>query len=186
METICKCSQCETELNENDFVAYDQKGEPVCESCENSSWEYANTVVTVHGNEKNVYDWCETFGFRNRESYEEENPNGVEAFKYHRTDGWRGYWDAEIAHGYEAIASGWSTGDYSDVPWKKAWHELTEAISEGEAEPPVEVIFALALTSNVFSMSTDIILRTCDKQRFTEWVSAELGITVEDLQRSLK
>lgn len=186
METLCKCSQCETELNENDFCAYDLNGAPVCESCENSAWDYANTVVTVHGNDRNVYLWCDTFGFRNRDSYEEENPSGVDGFEYKRTDAWRGYWDVEIAHGYQAIATGWSTGDYTDVPWKKAFHQLTDAIAEGEAEPPVEVIFAMGLTSNVFSMSTDIIIRTCDLQRFTEWMSEEIGITVEALQNSLK
>lgn len=186
MKTLCQCASCEQELEENDFSAFNLKGEPICESCERDAWNYRNTIVSVHGNEKNVYDWCEDFGFRNRESYDAESPNGVDGFEYVSTSSWRGYWNVQISDGYKAIASGWTTGDYSDVPWKKAFHELTTAISEGYAEPPVEVIFSFGQTSNVFSTTTDIILRKADIERFAFWVEHRIGVSVEDLVNSLK
>jgi hypothetical protein len=186
MKTLCQCVSCEQELEENDFFAFDLKGNPVCESCEQSAWQYKNTIVSVHGNDKNIYDWCEEFGFRNRETYDEDSPSGVEGFEYVSSSAWRGYWNVIIAEGYKSIASGWSTGDYSDVPWKKAFHELTTAISDGNAEPPVELIFSFGQTSNVFSTTTDIILKESDIERFAHWVEYRIGVSIDDLKNSLK
>ena len=181
-----KCSHCERELDENDFCTFDKDGNDVCESCESDAWNYANSVITIHGEDKKSYLWCEAFGFREREYFEEESPNGVDGFKYVRTDAWRGYWDVEIAHGYTTLASGWATGSYSDVPWKHAFNDLVDRIQEGELQPPVELIFAFGLTSNVFSTSTDVIVRECDLKTLTMWLTLVAGISIEELEQALK
>lgn len=180
-----KCASCEAEITENDFVAITIDGKDLCESCEQSSWEYANTVVTVKGYETKKYLWCQDFGFRDAENWDDESPNGVNGFKYIRTDGWRGYWDVEIDDRYTNIANGWSTGRWSDVAYKHSFNDFVEQIQGGEVYCPFELIFSFALTSNVFSVTSDVIILTRDVDAFNEWIADELGLTVEDLQSAL-
>jgi hypothetical protein len=181
-----KCTSCEAEINENDFVALTQDGEEYCESCEQNAWEYPNTIYTMKNGEKTKYLWCSPFGFRNAEYWEEESPNGVEGFKYHRTDGWRGYWDTEIQKGYIPLASGWSTGKWSDVAYKHTFNDFVDDILDGTIECPYELIFSFALTSNVFSVSSDVIIKESDLDSFTEWLIQETGYNVDDLKKALK
>lgn len=186
METITKCSCCEAEITENDFVAFTNDGQEYCESCERGAWDYANTVVTVKNGETKKYLWCTEFGFRDADYWEEDSPNGVNGFKYVRTDAWRGYWDVEVKEGYTNLASGWSTGRWSDVSYKHSFNDFVERIQDGDVECPFELIFSFALTSNVFSVASDVIIKTKDLDAFTEWIAEEMGISVTDLQYALK
>ena len=179
-----KCKHCKSVIEENDFYAYDKNSDPVCESCEQSAWGYANTVVVYNLSEKQTFKWCDEFGFRD-DYWEERNPKAVSGFKYVRTGGWRGYWDVIIADGYKAVASGWSTGSWSDVPWKHLFNDFCEKISEGEVECPFELTFAFGLTSNVFSVSSDVIIKESEMDSFLEWMSAELGYGAEELNNAL-
>lgn len=183
-QTICAC--CEQEINENDGIYYTQDDKPYCESCESGAWDYSNTVVECHQGENTRYIWCAEFGFRHTEYWEEVNPDGVDGFKYIRTDGWRGYWDPVIAEGYTTLASGWSTGRWDDVAYKHKFNDLVEGIHQGELECPCKVIFAFGLTSNVFSVASDVIIREKDLEAFQEWLCQEAGITIEELQNSLR
>lgn len=179
------CKHCESVIEENDFYTDDKNGDPVCESCEQSAWGYANTVVVYNLSEKQTFKWCDEFGFRD-DYWEERNPKAVSGFKYVRTDGWRGYWDVIIADGYKTVAFGWSTGRWDDVPWKHLFNDFCESISEGEVECPFELTFAFGLTSNVFSVSSDIIIKESEMDSFLEWMSAELGYGAEELNNALK
>lgn len=180
------CSQCNCELTEDDFIAYSKSDEVYCESCEQSAWDYSNSVLVVKDGETKKYIHCTEFGFRDAEYWAESSPNGVADFKYVRTDGWRGYHDPVIEDGYTTLASGWSTGRYSDVAYKHKFNDFVDQIAEGEIECPFELIFAFGLTSNVFSVSSDVIIRTKDLDAFTEWLAEYTGYSVEDLEYSLK
>lgn len=179
-----QCSSCKEAVSE-DYVFYNKEGEHFCESCESDAWQYASSVVVAEGGEIRKHLWCSDFGFRDAEWWEESTPNGVEGFKYIRTDGWRGYWDVEIAHGYTTLASGWSTGRYDDVSWKHTFNDFVEKIAEGEY-CPYEIVFAFGLTSNVFSVASDVIIKEADLEGFTEWLGESLGITSEQLNSALK
>lgn len=181
-----KCACCEAEITENDFICYTLDDQPYCESCEGEAWNYANTVVTTQNGESKKYIWCAEFGFRDAEYWEESDPNGVSGFKYVRTDAWRGYWDVEIAEGYTALASGWSTGRWSDVSYKHRFNDFVDQIGQGEVECPFEIIFAFGLTSNVFSVSSDVIIKTRELDSFTEWLAGEMGMEVDDLESALR
>lgn len=183
--TLCSC--CKKEIDEDrDPVYFTQSGEVYCESCESGAWDYANTVVVCEIGENKKYIWCAEFGFRDTENWEDESPDGVDGFKYIKTDGWRGYWEPEIAPGYVTLASGWSTGRWEDVAYKHKFNDLVDAIHEGEIECPFKIVFAFGLTSNVFSVSSDVVIRKYDLEEFTEWLAVEAGITTEELSLSLR
>lgn len=186
METITICSCCEQEINENYGIHYTQDDKPVCDRCEGEAWNYASSVLVTKNGETKKYLWCSDFGFRDAEWWEDRSPNGVKGFKYVRTDAWRGYWDPIVEDGFITLASGWSTGNYDDVSWKHAFNDFVDEIAQGNAECPFEVIFAFGLTSNVFSVASDIIIRTRDLEAFTEWVAEETGYTITQLQKALK
>lgn len=186
MEILCKCSGCDAELNENDFVATNLKGESLCESCETSAWQYSNSVIVAHEGEVKTYEWCSDFGFRDCEYYEYSDPAGVDGFTYHRSDAWRGYWSPDVSKGFIDIASGWATGDYSDVPWKHKFNALVDDIQSGELSCPYKVVFAFGLTSNVFSTSTDVLVKEAELERFTNWLQEEAGLSIDELKLSLK
>lgn len=184
--TTHACASCNKEIGENDFVAINCKGESICESCEQNAWDYSCSVIkSQHGTICN-FQWCEEFGFRDTQYWGERQPNGVDGFKYIRTDGWRGYWDVVIAEGYTTLASGWATGRWDDVSYKHGFNELVENIQDGTLECPYELIFAFGLTSNVFSISSDVIIRKSDIENFSEWLVEEAGLSIEDLQSALR
>lgn len=185
MET-CKCSSCDQELDqENDFYTYGKEDKIYCESREQSAWEYANTVVVVQGGEITKYIWCSEFGFRNTEDWEEAELDSVTGFEYIRSDGWRGYWNAQIGEDYVVVANGWSTGKWEDMAYKHDFNDFVEKIGSGELECPFELIFAYGLTSNVFSVASDVVIKESDLEAFSEWIAQEAGLSVEDLKHSL-
>jgi hypothetical protein len=186
MENLCTCNGCGKELDENDFVAINLEGESLCESCESSAWDYTNKVMIAHEGEVTNFEWCSDFGFRDTQYYEQCDPAGVDGFKYHRTDGWRGYWEPIVSKGFVDIASGWATGDYSDVPWKHKFNALIDEIQSGELSCPYKMVFVFGLTSNVFSMSTDVLVKEAELERFTNWLQEEAGLSIDDLKQSLR
>ena len=182
----CTCSSCQTEINtDNDFYRYNRKDEILCESCEQSAWEYSNTVVTVKDGEVKTYRWCDDFGFVDTEYWESAELDSVTGFEYVRTDGWRGYWNAQIGEGYKVVANGWSTGKWDDVAYKHDFNDFVEQIGKGELECPFELIFAYGLTSNVFSVASDVVIKEEDFEAFSEWIAQEAGLTLEDLRDAL-
>lgn len=186
-KNIIKCASCQAEIDTDRDGSYiTRSGEEICESCEQSAWEYPCQVIEVVGGESTKYLWCSEFGYRNAEYFEEAEVEAIPEFKYVRTDGWRGYWDVVLGSGYKSIASGWSTGYYDDVQYKHLFNDLCDQIMEGEVFPPVKVYFAFAPTSNVFSTSSDIIIREADEEAFIGWLSDEMGIEIEDVKKALR
>ena len=186
MENLCTCSSCDNEIDNNDFVAINLKGESLCESCESSAWQYTNKVVVAHEGEISSYEWCSDFGFRDLENFEQCDPAGVDGFTYHRTDGWRGYWEPEISKGFIEVASGWATDSHDDVPWKHKFNDLVDNIHTGELSCPYKIIFVFGLTSNVFSTSTDVLVKESELEKFTTWLQDEAGLSIDDLKQSLR
>jgi len=184
---VIKCACCSAEINTDTDCEYITKsGESYCESCEQSAWDYPCQVISVQNGESKKYYWCAEFGYRDAEYFEEADIDAVPNFKYVRTDAWRGYWDVEIGAGYTNLASGWSTGYYEDVPWKHKFNDLVDDVLSGELICPYEIIFSFAPTSNVFSTSSDVIVRESEIDYITEWLCNEVGISVDELKQSLK
>lgn len=181
METCKHCNE------ESEYTLFDVNGEPICESCEQNAWNHHQSVFVCEDGESKKFIWCEEMGWRSAEYFEQEEPSGVETWKYVRTDGWRGYYAPILKDGYTDIASGWVTGRYDDVRYKHTFNDLYDRIIEGEIDCPFRVIFAFGLTSNVFSVTGDVIVRESDAEKFGEWLIAEAGLEngIDDLQSAL-
>jgi hypothetical protein len=91
----------------------------------------------------------------------------------------------EIADGFTCVAEGWTTGDYDDVKWKWDFNEFVNKVHEGELVPPVELFFIFAQTSNIFSTSAQLVVRTHQENTFLNWLAQEAGFTKEQLQQAL-
>jgi hypothetical protein len=180
---VLECAACGCDIEYgNSYI--DEDGADVCESCEANAWNYANTVVVISDGEVTKF-LHSSMGWREAEYFEQESPDAVEKFEYKSTDGWRGYHQPVLADGYVTLADGWSTGNYSDVPWKHKFNNFVSELASGEKVCPVDVTLAYGLTSNVFSVSTDIIVASGDVDEFTAWVANEMGYSVDDLQAAL-
>jgi hypothetical protein len=75
---------------------------------------------------------------------------------------------------------------YDDVKWKWDFNEFVDKVHGGELVPPVELFFIFAQTSNVFSTSAQLVVRSHQEQTFLNWLAQEAGLTKEQLQNALK
>ena len=71
------------------------------------------------------------------------------------------------------------------MAYKHGFNDFVEQIGAGELECPFELIFAYGLTSNVFSVASDVVIKEEDFEAFSEWIAQEAGLSVEELQRAL-
>jgi hypothetical protein len=168
----------------------------LCPGCDeqDAGSDYGSTIHRfVPGEEKSEHEYV-LFGDHNAygcaEDYTDEPfdwftellPSPWPGRKYIRTDAWRGYYNTqEILVGLTSVENGWTTGDYSDVPWKKDIHTFIAALSEGEIEPPCTIFILFEPTSNVFSMGTDLLCKDEDAEALTAW----LAQSAYDLHRAL-
>ena len=88
---------------------------------------------------------------------------GVRAWrlKYVRTDGWRGYYEAQAVKkaGWVKLDSSWVTGNWDDAPEGHASDDVEAGLEALAARKELEgykVAIVFSPTSNVFSTSYDI------------------------------
>lgn len=77
---------------------------------------------------------------------------------YHRTDGWRGYWEVVPVEGWQKIGEGCNCGDWDDAPHGTSNAECEAQIVE-LANANEEVVVVLCGGSNVFAMQYDVLGR---------------------------
>lgn len=87
----------------------------------------------------------------------------VARLKYHSTNAWRGYWDAEPVkkHGWTKLDSDWITGDWDDAPEGHASSDVEsklKALAKQYAKTHQDVLVIYTPTSNVFSSSYDVLV----------------------------
>lgn len=186
------CTECGFELDQdNDYYEYNAKDEIICQDCCSSHWDSAVSIYEYDPEFESVdhIQYSYILGkTRSLEKYDEfdELPKCIKSAGWKSTDAWRGYVDVELAEGYTCVANGWTTGNYDDVKWKWDFNEFVEKIINGELVPPVEVNFIFAQTSNVFSTSTDIAVKTHQEDTFLNWLAKEADLTKEQLQNALQ
>jgi hypothetical protein len=126
--------------------------------------------------------------YRDTENYEEQEgaPSCIKGAKWTSTGGYRGYVDVEINDGYTLVADGWSTDRYDDVRWKWDFNDFVDKIHNGELVQPTMLYFIFSPTSNVFSTSSQIVVRSYEEDTFLNWLSDEAGLTRQELQDALR
>jgi hypothetical protein len=84
------------------------------------------------------------------------------------------------------VADGWSTDRYEDVRWKWDFNDFVDKIHNGELVPPTMLYFIFSQTSNVFSTSSQIVVRSHEEDTFLNWLADEADLTRQELQDALR
>lgn len=201
-----KCKGCGEFFDpEYDSAYYTREGELRCFSCYEAAEQYASTVVAIlpqtepgDVDNETLYSEVITTKFDDEFTYyslsedeifdaeDESYPEPVKSQGYHRTDGWRGYTTFEFLEGFETVESGWVTGYPDETTRRKAdIGELFESLKSGELVPPVALYWVFGITSNVFSVACDIVVRSEDREQLEAWLEECAGTSVEDLHYQL-
>jgi hypothetical protein len=189
-EPIQKCTECGQEINQdNDWYEYNSKDEIICEGCYEHHWESAVMVYEFDPEEESMrrLDYAFTLDkTRDTDNYDtfDGTPMCIKGAKWEGN--YRGYIAVDFEEGYESVANGWTTDRYDDVKWKWNFNDFMENIIKGELIPPVEVWFIFAQTSNIFSTSVDVVVRTHQSDTFLNWLADEAGLTRDELQEALR
>lgn len=190
-ETITKCSDCETVLNEDDGFAYSElTDKSFCYDCEQSDLEYASTLLKVHGDpeaEKVVFGDSFAMGeYGDIPDWFNELFDDWKGRRYEKTDAWRGHYETvKNFKDVTVLASGWTTGWADEFHLRKAYfNTFGEEICENFYGSVAPIYFLTEPTSNLFSTSIDFFCATKDVEKVTAWLN-EIGYPIEKLQEWL-
>ena len=193
MNESIKCDNCFEEINpEEDYHRYGRT-ELLCEDCSDGEWDNAPRLF-VYGHpthdEGDKFFWSDQFGFANEYLEElfgdQEQTLPVSGFEYVKTDAWRGYWNPQIREEFISF-DGWSTG-YADesLQHKNILHELLDDLAEHHVSLYCPIWVIIAPTSNVFSQSTDIVIKKAHLDYFEDFLFDNYSVTLDELKQSLK
>jgi hypothetical protein len=135
-------------------------------------------------------DWAiETIRYDAWGAYDPDNGDVSDWFwtiyqgrKYNRIDGWRGYFDTTFA--LSVLASGWVTGDWGDVAYKRTIHRFGEWIKANWESLPAALYVVLEPTSNIFSTSCAICCEAEHVDKLTTFLES-VGFSISDLESAL-
>ena len=184
-----KCEACDEWFTDAEWQNSGMYGDlteaSLCESCYESDTTYPSTLHRfVPGEDKSDHEYVlfgdhkaygasedcldEAFGW-----FTDLLPEDWKGRPYIHTDAWRGYFDtSSVLKGLKEVESGWMTGDYGDVPWKRDSHSFLQALTDGEITPPCVVYVLFEPTSNVFSTATTILAPEDKAAELAEWLTS--------------
>jgi hypothetical protein len=168
---IYTCSLCGEEYDENEMTST-RDYELACISCENHEYEYASSYLYADEDGAIIDLFTKHFG---------EYPEPVKEEKWKSTSAWRGYTYWEYNEDFEVIEEGWVTGYPDSTTQRKIkLSDLYDKIRNEEVHPPCQMWWLFGLTSNVFSQSSDLIVRSENKAEFLAWL-VNLGFSIDKL-----
>jgi hypothetical protein len=172
--------------------AYDDDGKPICNWCTESDRSYPNAVVVFGPGHAPESIMIGDYLVENTSGFAVDEQLIFQIFGrpvYHKTDGWRGYYEFVVPPGMTSIADGWYTGwataDDPAVSHKLDIYALQEALGEHGDKLPCEVYVLVTTTSNVFSQGMDIVVADADVEAFVGWLNEWAHLSVEDLDGAL-
>lgn len=174
-QEIHTCSLCGVEVSENDST-FTRDYEVACYGCEEAEMNYASRCL--HANEDGVemIEFSKNFG---------DYPEPVKEECYKHTSAWRGYTYWIYEDGFELVEDGWITGYADSTTQRKVeLSDLYDMIRNKEAYPPCDMWWLFGVTSNIFSQSSDIVIRFKDKEIFISWLET-LSFTIAKLHYAL-
>jgi len=193
-DNLQKCNCCEQEIDYDTMYSKETlQGEVLCEECCDEPWEHSPTLISfghpTHDEGEKFY-WCKEYDFANsylEELYgDDEQTLPVNGFEYVRTDAWRGYWSPQIREEFMSF-DGWYTGWVDEtISHKLTLNQLLDDLGEQHLDLYFPIWVIMCPTSNVFSQSTDIMIKKADLSRFEDLLFDNYGITSKELQNSLK
>jgi hypothetical protein len=173
-----KCIACGETMTKKEFEnrgTYANRGEydgkPIHEDCETDdvSEPIASIVHFLDGYkyQASIGEYC-VQAFDGDDDLVREISDGI---SYHKTDGWRGYYDGETPVGFVKMLDTWFCGfDGHNLNDDDYSSQLQKKFNDDEI-PPVELILVFYRTSNAFSMCLNVYVRPKDKVKLIKWLT---------------
>lgn len=183
-----KCPSCEEFSPTEDWRFGELSKREICYGCYESDCEHASTLVRYTSEGKEAVRFGDDIAHETE--YGEDPPswfwNIFEARNYIRTDGWRGHYQTTFNNGFVKLASGWVTGWPDEtVSHKRVACDLSGWLGEEEnlLDLPAPIYWLFDPTSNVFSLASDIFVKSEDREAIEGWLRA-LGFESEAIKDS--
>ncbi len=171
-----ECAGCGESIEEDEYRPSQNGDDLYHDECWFSEFDYASTVWIIQGEEPQKVLVC-SHGTYDGEYLEDYDGALTISRAYHRTDGWRGYYETRL-EGFEEVEAGWTTGNWGDAisASKQDFNTWAQSLIEGKATLPegLTVVLAFDPTSNVFSTAAGVF--TNDADLFNQALSVPAGL----------
>ena len=162
---MAKCVGCDEEIKDGEGMR-GLEGEPVCETCYYESEPCATVYYSRNDDEPHyITDY-------------RDDTEGDFTVKYHRTDGWRGYYEVESENWvnvHEDCILAYSTDAAELQTFQDALMEQMDGVG-------IEYARVFSRTSNVFSSGFDFFVRKQDAEK-AKAIAGLLALKYRDPER---
>ena len=143
-----------------------RNGKLVCGKCWEKEWETPTKLLHFRTDRRiGITILTEHFG-----SLDDLPIRKVKRVKI-STDDLTFYDDWSVRKGYETIGDGWiNLWDDDFLPEKQRIKNFFHDLETGKIASPINIWWVFGYTSNVFAVSTKLIIRKKDKKEFIRWL----------------
>ena len=165
-----KCISCEEKINVDvDYYNHTQDNDLLCEDC--FSDDLDNPIATIINKDgmkhyKSEYNFMNEHGDFGLDTCFNGISEYVESIKYHKTDGWRGYYEGITPKGYKRVKNKWFCGfdgTNMDDFMEKLHNIMTD---EKEYLQCYNYFVSILRTTNVFSQCLEVYVKDNEKDDF--------------------
>lgn len=157
--TTYLCANCEERYDSDETPSYFSEiaGVVFCDTCWYEQFNEASNAWLVEEGEATKYLVTEHGVF---DAEYLESVQNLLTRTWHRTDGWRGYYETLPNGEWREVTSGWTTGNWGDSisDGKQAFNRWVEGVVQGEVVLDHPVWIITDLTSNVFSTAVGVFV----------------------------
>ena len=172
-----ECAGCGESIEEDNFYSSQNGDDLYHDECWFSEFDYASNVWIIQGGGQALKVLVCSHGTYDGEYLEDYDGALTISRAYHRTDGWRGYYETRV-EGFEEVEAGWTTGNWGDAisASKQDFNTWAQSLIEGKVTLPegLTVVLAFDPTSNVFSTAAGVF--TNDADLFAQALSVPAGL----------
>ena len=190
------CPSCEEIVTQEDRYYDDAQWSDildaqVCYGCYESDMEHRSTLVAVTPDGTHKAFIGDLFIMTEHDYgaprwVDDLLPADFKGRRYVNTDAWRGYYDmASQLQGLVKLADGWTTGWVDDTTTRKHdFNNLMKRLDTGELVPPATIYVLIEPTSNIFSVSAELLVKQSDLDTITAWLD-DIGTPADTLRYAL-
>lgn len=169
------CEACDEVIYAKD-LRFGQDGTAYHDNCWFQEFDYASRVYIIREGQAQSLMVC-AHGVYEAEHLEDYQGGLKITRGYHRTDGWRGYYETRV-EGWHEVEAGWTTGGWGDpvADAKQDFNAWAEQVIENPETLPegLGLVLAFDPTSNVFSTAVGVF--TDNESLFEETMSVPAGL----------
>ena len=167
---INKCISCDEKINiDVDDYNYTEDNDLLCEGC--FSDDLNNPIATIINKDgvkhyKSEYNFINDNGDFGLDTCFNGIAEYVESIKYHKTDGWRGYYEGISPKGYKRVKNQWVCGfdGYNMDSFMDNLNEILE--NDIDYISCFNFFVSVLRTTNVFSQCLEVYVKENQKEEF--------------------